>query len=281
MIPAYEDGSGNLVITSSSDATKGIVKIGDGSAPIAQFNEGTPGIALYGEGDLVVAQDREATAATAGRNLTLRAGGAKSGGTNLAGGNAKIAGGISTGTGTSGVELHGCKAGSSGTTDNAPEALLTVTPGSVAIDGDANTSLALERNTAAGTGKNLTINPGGAKAGETDMAGGDLVLQGGLNTGSGAGGKVTIQTAPAGSTGTTDGTRRTVLDCDSKGNVQAGLTNLAQNATDGFLYIPLVQTGAPSGTPTAKAGFAPIVFCAATGKIYAYDGSAWKAFTPD
>lgn len=279
-MPIYES-SGNSVITSTSGATKGTVSVGEGSAPVAVFNEGTPGVTLHGEADLLVTQDREATAATAGRNLTLRAGGAKLAGTNLAGGNAKIAGGISTGTGTSGVELHGCKAGASGTDDNTPEALLTVTPGSVAIDGDANTTLALERNTAAGTGKSLTINPGGAKSGETNTAGGDLILQGGLNTGSGAGGKVTIQTAPAGSTGTTDGTRATVIEADSAGNVQLGKSAPAQGATDGFVYIPVIQTGNPSGTPTAKAGFAPMGFCATTGKLCIYDGSAWKLYTPD
>lgn len=274
----YESGS-DIVITSTSLSTKGTIKMGE--TPVITVNEGTPGVTVYGEGDLLVTQDREATAATAGRNLTVRAGGAKLAGTDLAGGNAKVAGGISTGTGTSGVELHGCKAGSTGTTDNTPEALMVVTAGSVVIDGDQNTTIKIDRNSAAGTAKSLTVSAGGAKSGETNTAGNDLILQAGIGTGTGGGGKVSIQTAPAGSTGTTDNTLATALEIDKNGSVQAGKASLAQAATDGFLYIPLILTGAPSGTPSAKSGYAAICYSAVTGKIHLYDGSAWQAFTKD
>lgn len=174
----YESGS-DIVITSTSLSTKGTIKMGE--TPVVTVNEGTPGVELYGEGNLVVTQAREATAATAGRNLTLRA--------------------------------------------------------------------------------------GGAKAAGTDLAGGDLILQGGINTGSGLGGAVKLQTAPAGSTGTTDGTHATAVEVRPNGDVLLGLSGLAAAATGGFAWIPFMAT-APSGAPGTETGHVPICYCAADNKLY-------------
>lgn len=65
--------------------------------------------------------------------------------------------------------------------------------------------------TADTAGNNLTIAAGGATASGTNRSGGNLVLRGGTPTGTGTSG-VQIQAYPAGSSGTSDGTVRTVAN---------------------------------------------------------------------
>lgn len=76
-------------------------------------------LSLGGQSAQTIWMERDVTAATAGQNLTLQAGGAVSAGTNLAGGDAIISSGISTGTGTSNIKFNIFPAGSTGTADNA------------------------------------------------------------------------------------------------------------------------------------------------------------------
>lgn len=77
-----------------------------------------------------------------------------------------------------------------------------------------------------GTGEGTTAPTGGTilapAAVGTDTAGASLTLQGGTGTGSGAGGAINLQTAPAGSTGTTVGTPATALSVASTGLVTIG-----------------------------------------------------------
>ncbi len=69
----------------------------------------------------------------------------------------------------------------------------------------------MERHTTANTaGNTLTITAGGATAAATDKAGGALILQGGLSTGSAESG-VTIQGCVAGASGTADRTQTTMV----------------------------------------------------------------------
>ncbi|MDE2439140.1 MAG: hypothetical protein KGN01_07175, partial [Patescibacteria group bacterium] len=82
---------------------------------------------------------RNPNAATAGQNLTIQAGGAVSGGTNLAGGDLILSSGISTGTGTSNVYIYAVKAGSSGTTDNNSAQVLKISGSGTATIGVAGT----------------------------------------------------------------------------------------------------------------------------------------------
>jgi hypothetical protein len=77
------------------------------------------------------------TAATAGQNLTLRVGGAVVGGTNLNGGSLILAGGISTGTGTSDVQIQTCPAGGSGTSDNTLTTIIQATGSALGFFGHA------------------------------------------------------------------------------------------------------------------------------------------------
>ena len=69
-----------------------------------------------------------------------------------------------------------------------------------------------ERGTVANTaGYNLTVRVGGATAASTDKNGGQLILTGGISTGTGTS-SVLLQTCPAGSTGTADNTLATILE---------------------------------------------------------------------
>jgi hypothetical protein len=108
----------------------------------------------------------------------------------------------------------------------------------------------------------------------TNVAGANLTLAGGIGTGTGAGGSVIVQTAPAGSTGSTLNTLGTALTIDQKGNIIVGNAALATTATNGFLYLETCA-GAPTGTPAAFTGRAPIVFDTTNSKIWVYNGS-WK-----
>ena len=70
--------------------------------------------------------ERNPTSATAGNGLTVQAGGASSGGTNLNGGNLTLTSGISTGTGSSAIQFQTFPAGSSGASDNSATTAMTI-----------------------------------------------------------------------------------------------------------------------------------------------------------
>ena len=66
---------------------------------------------------------------------------------------------------------------------------------------------------------------------------------------------------------------------DENKNWTLGGGALATNASDGFLYVPTCA-GTPTGTPTAKSGFAPIVVNTTNNKLYFYSGGAWRDAGP-
>jgi hypothetical protein len=72
----------------------------------------------------------------------------------------------------------------------------------------------------------------------------------------------------------TNGTER--FHWDEYGNIIIGTGQLANAATDGFVYIPGTTSGAPSGVPTAYAGRHPMVFDDTNKKLSIHDGSAWN-----
>jgi hypothetical protein len=76
--------------------------------------------------DRAIQQGRRATGDSAGRSLSLGAGGVTAGATNKAGGTLKLQPGVSTGAGESGVEVYGCPAGAAGTGDNALAVMLKI-----------------------------------------------------------------------------------------------------------------------------------------------------------
>ena len=77
------------------------------------------------------------------------------------------------------------------------------------------------QRTSAGDGGDLNISGGVVKSGETNEAGGDLTLEGGKGTGSGAGGHVKIQTYAAGSSGTSLNTSATIWQFHDTGVFEA------------------------------------------------------------
>ena len=59
------------------------------------------------------------------------------------------------------------------------------------------------------------------------------------------------------------------------GSTVIGTAALATNATDGFLYIPTMTAGVPSGVPTAQSGTIPLVFDTTNGRLWVYSGGTW------
>jgi hypothetical protein len=69
------------------------------------------------------------------------------------------------------------------------------------------------------------------------------------------------------------------LNLDGNGSVTIGSNVVATNATNGFLYVPTCA-GVPTGTPTAKSGYAPIVVDTTNNRWYFYSGGAWRNAGP-
>lgn len=76
---------------------------------------------------------------------------------------------------------------------------------------------------------------------------------------------------------TTGGTL--ALKADGNQSIIAGGGSLATTATDGFLYIPTCA-GTPTGVPTTKTGFIPLVIDSTNNKLYFYSGGSWRDAGP-
>lgn len=121
-----------------------------------------------------------------------------------------------------------------------------------------------QNSTFNGTG-NLTL-AGGPGTGPADA--GNLILQGGTSI-SGSPSPILMQTGNS---------SQTWVKLDPNGNVilNASGSNLAQAATNGFTYLPVCDTGAPSGTPSVlPTGAVPTVWQGTT--LYVYSGGVWNA----
>ncbi len=86
-------------------------------------------LSLTGQGAEVLWMEREYTASTPGNSLTVQAGGAVSGGSNLAGGNLVLSGGTSTGSGTSQIQFKTFPGTAGSTSDNTAATAMTITGG--------------------------------------------------------------------------------------------------------------------------------------------------------
>lgn len=119
--------AGTTVDALTWDATNNRLGV---ATPVPSFD-----VSLGEDADRTIGVQRETTAVTAGRALTVSAGGALLAGTNLAGGNATLASGIATGTGSSLVLVQAAGGGSTGTAESAPATLLSIGRVSAATGG--------------------------------------------------------------------------------------------------------------------------------------------------
>jgi len=101
----------------------------------------------------------------------------------------------------------------------------TTSPTSIlGLGGTAARTIAMERNTTAATaGQGLTLSSGGAIAGTSNLAGGDLSLKSGISTGTGTS-ALRFYTASAGSTGSTDNSPTEKMTILGSGNIGIGTT---------------------------------------------------------
>jgi hypothetical protein len=76
-----------------------------------------------------------------------------------------------------------------------------------------------------------------------------------------------------------NGSNDTGFELDNSRNAAIGAGSVATTATNGFLYVPTC-TGVPTGTPTAKTGYAPIVVDTTNNRWYFYSGGAWRNAGP-
>ena len=71
----------------------------------------------------------------------------------------------------------------------------------------------------------------------------------------------------------------TDLNIDDNGNVSIGGGALATTATNRFFYAPTCA-GVPTGVPTTKTGFAPVVIDTTNHRLYFYSGGSWRNAGP-
>jgi len=145
-----------------------------------------------------------------------------------------------------------------GSTNNQSGQIVVNTPGQISF-GTAGaaavplTDLWIGRGAIGdGTASNVTQNPSPIVAGTSNTAGASHALNGGISTGSGIGGPIIFQTAPAGSSGTAQNALATVGQFDSTGAFTMG----AAATTPTHVINGAHTTGAATSTLTnsPKAG---------------------------
>ncbi len=202
----------------SGNATGGIQLFNTGTNYIFSENKGDDNITLDGNASRGISLTNATSGG--GNQLTLQSGGAQSSGLNLASGVLNLSTAQSTGNGRGDIHFSTTQAGSSGISNNSPAltAILTGngptklildntttdTQNGINISGNSTQELYHKRITTANTsGKNFTIQAGGATSQATNKNGGNLILASGIATGSGTS-QIQFQTASAsnGATGT-------------------------------------------------------------------------------
>jgi len=106
----------------------------------------------------------------------------------------------------------------------------------LSLGGNSARTIWMERHTVSNSvGNPLTVQAGGATSGATNKLGGDAIFAAGLGTGNAGSGKVRLQVAPPGSSGTADNTLADGLVIDNYGNASLGAaTTTGKNR----LFIP-------------------------------------------
>lgn len=214
-------------------------------------------LSLGGQSAQTIDMIRETTASTAGNSLTVRAGGSTVGGTNLNGGTLNLTSGISTGTGSSGINLNIYKAGTTGSADNSP-----------------TTALAL-------TGAGLNLSSGVYQVGGTQIAASNLLN--GVN-GSGA---IVLAISPTLTTpniGAATGTSLSVTGniTTTAGQIGVGTATPTAGASIDLSYrtdalaLPVGTTGQEPASPTNGM----MRYNSTTNTVEAYANGVWGPLTP-
>lgn len=247
----YSDSTNYQVEYADCDAiTKIFPQLGIGTTP-------TQAIGLNGNVANTIWSERNTT--TIGQNLTIQAGGALPLGTNLNGGVLDLNGGVSTGTGTSGVNVGVYPAGVSGTADNSVLNVMSfsvVGASSSFIQMNSGATLKWQNraslqspsdevltigNSAATIKSSLavpagnTVQLGGLDAaapaaqtlsvqnvasGTSNIAGQNFTINASVGTGTALPGKIIFQNALPGTTGTTPNTLAPILTLSAGGDLQ-------------------------------------------------------------
>jgi len=182
-------------------------------------------LSLGGEAARTFGMERRTVASQFGNPLTVRAGGATFGATDKAGGLLILSGGISTGNIGSEIQFHTATPGASGTADNFPTPKMWIdSNGNVLLNGDTSKFFAMAQPIVPDTaGNSLTVRAGGATTPATNKSGGNLILDGGISTGTG-GSEIHLRTATPGASGTASNLPSTKMTISGNGNVGIGTT---------------------------------------------------------
>jgi hypothetical protein len=206
----------NLTTDATNDLLVSVGKIAIGTSNVANA------VTLTGQAAKTISMVRETTASTAGNNLTLQAGGANSGGTDLSGGNLILSSGIATGNNTSSTLFSTYPAAAvSGSTDNTKVTMLTLSGTGSATSGQGTLNTKLQTTSGSGT----------------DKKGGTLTLASGVSTGTGAS-SINFEIYPVGVTGTTANAPITALTITNTGamNINLAAQGLQLNGNNAITF---------------------------------------------
>ncbi len=135
------DQDGLVMTGANTMALFGGKMVIDTAVPATFMGAPTYNLSFSGDtADQTIGMERETTNTTAGRNLTINAGGADAGSTDLAGGNLVLQSGITTGNGLSNILFQTVVPGQgTGTTDRSPATSMTLASNSLTIPTGATT----------------------------------------------------------------------------------------------------------------------------------------------
>ena len=212
---------GNLVVQSTSNATKGKIRLGNSAAYDEANNRlgigtDTPssGLHLLSSSDINIRTIRIAYDST----YFLRI--------------------IQSGANGSYYYSHGTMAH---TFWGDSTKLLTINNGYLYFNGVANVVLGLERNTNSGqAGKDLVVTAGGTKSGETDKNGGNSYFVPGISTGTGISSSVIQRRSRSASSATSDNTAQDAV-------IVPSIKNLANNSYVNLFEVSLANISSCGG----------------------------------
>jgi hypothetical protein len=120
----------------------------------------------------------------------------------------------------------------------------SISYGGLLMSGTYDAAVGIQRRTSAGTGRVLTLYSSGAKSGETNTAGGNLIARADIGTGNAAGSQFIVQTPTPIGTGTTDQTlvTRTITDVTGQ-TINYGHLRFISEATPGAPTTAAVTDG--------------------------------------